>query len=61
MLFVILPADLHCRMMFIMDTRSLDRALAILATLAASMVALIVPAILYAHGSQDFFQTAHSK
>jgi hypothetical protein len=46
--------------MFIMDTRSLDRTLAILATLAAATVAAMVLAILYSHSSQDFFQTAHS-
>ena len=43
-----------------MNTRSLDRTLAILATLAASTVAAMVVAILYTHSSQDFFQTAHS-
>jgi hypothetical protein len=43
-----------------MDTRSLDRTLAILATLAASTVAAMVLAILYTHSSQDFFQTAGS-
>jgi hypothetical protein len=43
-----------------MDIRSLDRTLAILATLAASTVAAMVLAILYSHSSQDFFQTAHS-
>ena len=43
-----------------MDIRSLDRTLAILATLAASTVAAMVLAILYSHSSQDFFQAAHS-
>jgi hypothetical protein len=43
-----------------MEIRSLDRALAILATLAAATVAAMVLAILSTHGSQDFFQTARS-
>jgi hypothetical protein len=43
-----------------MDDRSLDRTLAILATLAGSTVAAMVVAILYTHSSQDFFQTARS-
>ena len=47
-------------MKLIMDIRSLDRTLAILATLAASTVAAMVLAILYSHSSQDFFQAAHS-
>jgi hypothetical protein len=41
-----------------METRSLDRMLAILATLAALTVAGMVAAILATKGSQDFFQTA---
>jgi len=41
-----------------MEIRSLDRMLAILATLAALTVAGMVVAILYTRGSQDFFQTA---
>jgi hypothetical protein len=43
-----------------MEQRSLDRVLAILATLAAVTVAAMVVAILYTRGSQDFFQTARS-
>jgi hypothetical protein len=43
-----------------MDTRSLDRTLAILAMLAALTVAGMVIAILITRGSQDFFQTARS-
>jgi hypothetical protein len=43
-----------------MEIRSLDRMLAILATLAALTVAGMVVAILYTRGSQDFFQTARS-
>jgi hypothetical protein len=43
-----------------METRSLDRTLAILATLAALTVGCMVVAILYTRGSQDFFQTARS-
>jgi hypothetical protein len=46
--------------MLIMDTRSLDRTLAVLVTLAASTVASMVLAILYTGSSQDFFQTARS-
>lgn len=42
-----------------MELRSLDRTLAILASLAAVTVAAMVAAILYTHSSQDFFQTAH--
>lgn len=41
-----------------MEIRSLDRLLAILATLAALTVAGMVVAILTTRGSQDFFQTA---
>jgi hypothetical protein len=41
-----------------METRSLDRALANLATLAALTVAAMVVAILSTRGTQDFFQTA---
>jgi hypothetical protein len=41
-----------------METRSLDRMLAILATFAALTVAGMVVAILATKGSQDFFQTA---
>lgn len=41
-----------------MEIRSLDRVLAILATLAALTVAGMVVAILSTRGSQDFFQTA---
>jgi len=43
-----------------MENRSLDRALAVLATLAALTVAAMVVGILTAKGSQDFFQTARS-
>jgi hypothetical protein len=43
-----------------MEIRSLDRALAILATLAGLTVACMVVAILITRGSQDFFQTARS-
>jgi hypothetical protein len=43
-----------------MEIRSLDRVLAILATLAALTVACMVVAILTTRGSQDFFQTARS-
>ncbi|HXQ04213.1 MAG TPA: hypothetical protein VN831_05600 [Bradyrhizobium sp.] len=43
-----------------MEIRSLDRVLAILATLAALTVAVMVVAILTTRGSQDFFQTARS-
>jgi hypothetical protein len=43
-----------------MEIRPLDRALAILATLAALTVASMVVAILTTRGSQDFFQTARS-
>jgi hypothetical protein len=46
--------------MLIMDTRSLDRTLAVLATLAASTVAAMVLAILHTGSSQDFFQTVRS-
>jgi hypothetical protein len=60
MVFVMPPVDWGGRTMFIMDTWSLDRTLAILATLAASTVAAMVVAILYTHSSQDLFQTAHS-
>ena len=41
-----------------MEIRSLDRVLAILATLAALTVAAMVVAILYTRGTQDFFQSA---
>jgi hypothetical protein len=41
-----------------MEVRSLDRVLAILATLAALTVACMVVAILYTRGTQDFFQSA---
>jgi hypothetical protein len=47
-------------MMLIMGTRSLDRTLAVLATLAASTVAAMVLAILHTGSSQDFFQTVRS-
>jgi hypothetical protein len=47
-------------MMLIMDTRSVDRTLAVLGTLAASTVGAMVLAILYTGSSQDFFQTARS-
>jgi hypothetical protein len=43
-----------------MEIRSLDRVLAILATLAALTVAAMVIAILATRGSQDFFQTART-
>jgi hypothetical protein len=43
-----------------MEMRSLDRVLAILATLAALTVAAMVAAILSTGGTQDFFQTARS-
>ena len=43
-----------------MDSRSLDRWLAALATLCALTVALMVFAIVWTHSSQDFFQTARS-
>jgi hypothetical protein len=43
-----------------MEIRSLDRVLAILATLAALTMACMVVAILTTRGSQDFFQTARS-
>ena len=43
-----------------MEIRSLDRVLAILATLAALTVAGMVVAILSTRGTQDFFQTARS-
>ena len=43
-----------------MEIRSLDRVLAILATLAALTVACMVAAILTTRGSQDFFQSARS-
>ena len=43
-----------------MEMRSLDRVLAILATLAALTVAAMVVAILSTGGTQDFFQTARS-
>ena len=41
-----------------METRSLDRVLAILAALAALTVAATVAAILTTRGSQNFIQTA---
>ncbi|WP_044592461.1 hypothetical protein [Bradyrhizobium sp. LTSPM299] len=43
-----------------MQTRPLDRTLAILATLAALTVAAMVIGIITTRGSQDFFQTARS-
>ena len=43
-----------------METRSLDRMLAILATLAALTVAAMVVGIIFTRGSQDFFQTARA-
>jgi hypothetical protein len=43
-----------------MEIRSLDRLLAILATLCALTVAVMVAAILTTRGTQDFFQTARS-
>ena len=43
-----------------METRALDRVLAILATLAALTVAAMVVGIIYTKGSQDFFQTARA-
>src|SRR4051794_5914795 len=41
-----------------MDIKSLDRTLATLATLSALTVAAMVVAILFTHGTQDFFQSA---
>jgi hypothetical protein len=43
-----------------METRALDRVLAILATLAALTVAAMVAGIVTTKGSQDFFQTART-
>lgn len=43
-----------------METRALDRMLAVLATLAASTVAAMVVGIILTRGSQDFFQTARA-
>ena len=43
-----------------MQIRSLDRALAILATLAAATVAAVVVGIRTTRRTQDFFQTARS-
>ena len=43
-----------------METRALDRTLAILATLAALTVACMVAGILTTRSSQDFFQSARS-
>jgi hypothetical protein len=43
-----------------MEIRSLDRVLAILATLAALTVAVMVAGILTTKGSQDIFQTARA-
>src|SRR5260221_4293785 len=43
-----------------METRALDRTLAILAALAALTVALMVAGIVTTHSSQDFFQSARS-
>ena len=43
-----------------METRALDRVLAILATLAALTVAAMVAGIITTKGSQDFFQTARA-
>jgi hypothetical protein len=43
-----------------METRALDRVLAILATLAALTVAAMVAGIVTTRGSQDFFQTARA-
>jgi hypothetical protein len=57
MIFVIDEADLS-QERYIMENRSLDRVLAILATLAALTVAAMVVAILSTRGTQDFFQTA---
>jgi hypothetical protein len=45
---------------YTMENRSLDRMLAILATLSALTVACIVAGILSTRGTQDFFQTARS-
>jgi hypothetical protein len=42
------------------DVRSLDRALAILATLCALVVALMVASIVWTKSSQDFFQIARA-
>jgi hypothetical protein len=43
-----------------METRALDRMLAVLATLAALTVAAMVVGIILTRGSQDFFQTARA-
>jgi hypothetical protein len=43
-----------------MEQKSLDRTLALLASLAALTVAAMVAAILATHGSQDFFQSARA-
>jgi hypothetical protein len=43
-----------------METRALDRVLAILATLAALTVAAMVAGIVTTKGSQDFFQTTRA-
>jgi hypothetical protein len=43
-----------------METRALDRTLAILAMLAALMVALMVAGIVTTRSSQDFFQSART-
>jgi len=43
-----------------MDQKSLDRTLALLASLAALTVAAMVAAILTTHSSQDFFQSARA-
>lgn len=43
-----------------METRALDRTLAILAALAALTVAFMVAGIVTTHSSQDFFQSARS-
>ena len=43
-----------------MEIRSLDRTLALFATLAALTVAAMVVGIISTKGSQDFFQTARA-
>ncbi len=43
-----------------METRALDRTLAILAALAALTVAFMVAGIVTTHSSQDFFQSART-
>src|ERR1700730_16605920 len=60
MIFVIRGSRSGSGRTYIMKTGSLDRMLAIWATLAASTVACMVVAIIATEGSQDFFQTARS-